>query len=160
MAEYITPEEIDRVLSEYAERLAWFDHVTWRFNPRMRTAMGKCKFERTGKLQGLEFNPNVWESTNDKERLECIVHELCHAAAGPGVGHGRKWKDLMRMCGFEPHRTVQCAALNAELLGRRRPQRRHEYRCGCRAHLISTRRQNLMAKGHRYACRRCGKEIK
>jgi len=33
-----------------------------------------------------------------------LMHEIAHALAGPGVGHGQKWKDICVQIGAKPER--------------------------------------------------------
>ena len=38
------------------------------------------------------------------ESIETILHEVAHALAGPGAGHGPRWKDICQQIGARPIR--------------------------------------------------------
>jgi predicted SprT family Zn-dependent metalloprotease len=44
------------------------------------------------------------EVNNVEQVKDTILHEIAHALAGPGVGHGQKWKDICVQIGAKPER--------------------------------------------------------
>lgn len=43
---------------------------------------------------------------------DTILHEIAHALAGPGTGHGPVWKATAKRIGARPERTVDAATVN------------------------------------------------
>jgi predicted SprT family Zn-dependent metalloprotease len=75
---------------------------TFRFNDRER-ALGLCWHLRPdGKpLRRIELSRHM-ANAPDAEVRDTILHEIAHAKAGPGAGHGRLWKTWCRTVGARP----------------------------------------------------------
>lgn len=76
----------------------------WGFRfDRARRRLGMCDFtDRVISLSGPLTDVNDVETVTDT-----ILHEIAHALAGPGVGHGRQWKQIAARVGATPK---ACAA--------------------------------------------------
>lgn len=93
--------------------------VQVRWNERLQTAAGRA-FVRTGRI---ELNPKLLGQAPDQLPM-VLAHEAAHVAAvrlfGAGVpAHGRHWRSLMRLAGYEPKVTH-----DIPVPGRRRTARR------------------------------------
>jgi SprT protein len=76
--------------------------ITVAFSNRLTSALGRCT-PRTGSIR---LNPKLLEAPREMLR-EVLCHEAAHVAAWLLHGrrarpHGREWKDLMRVAGYEP----------------------------------------------------------
>ena len=58
----------------------------------------------TGELLGMSFSRLVWPFMSPQERRNTITHEVAHVLAGPGEGHGAKWRALHRSMGGDGER--------------------------------------------------------
>jgi predicted SprT family Zn-dependent metalloprotease len=84
---------------------------------------------------------------DDGEIKECILHEIAHALAGPGIGHGPVWRQICRQIGCRPVRCYDSAKVDM-------PVGRYLAVCpGCQREFRRHRRPRCQ----RY-CRRCGPE--
>jgi len=125
------------------------NQVTIRWNTRMRSRAGSCR-----PWEGIvELNPHLLDKKNGDALESVLVHELCHLAVGyrwpTSQPHGRKWKGLMKICGFRPER---CHSLT--------PVKRHLHRrwalyCKCKEHKVTTLIYNRVSRGIRYQCVEC-----
>jgi SprT protein len=73
------------------------------FSRRLTAALGRC----TPQSGSIRLNPGLLEAPVETLR-EIVCHEAAHVAAWLLHGrrarpHGREWKDLMRLAGYEPH---------------------------------------------------------
>ena len=73
------------------------------FSRRLTAALGRC----TPQSGSIRLNPGLREAPVETLR-EVVCHEAAHVAAWLLHGrrarpHGREWKDLMRLAGYEPH---------------------------------------------------------
>jgi len=117
-----------------------------RFNPRLRTAVGRadfatCTVELNGRL--LDRHP--------EELVPTLVHELCHLIAGARAGHGPRWRAAVRALGFPPETCHRLDVSDLEL--RRRAWTWRCVRCG-----ETYRRRHRRA--HRYLCGDCGGRLR
>jgi SprT protein len=92
---------------------------------------------------------------------QTVPHETAHVVAfclfGPRVQpHGREWQAIMGLFGANPER---CHSYDVEGLQTRR-LRRHQYRCDCRTHELTSIRHNRILGGQVYLCRYCGRPLK
>lgn len=117
------------------------DRVHIVFNPRLRSSIG-----RSDARGHIYLNPRLIDRYPE-ELVPTLVHELCHVVAGIRVGHGQRWKELMRCCGLKPD-AYHDLELPAELL------RRRHWRWQCRACGRRYVRQTRSAR--HYRCGRCG----
>lgn len=114
--QYLTKEEIDAVLAKYSGVLGYTRKYTWEWNSNLRSTMGMAY----GYRDYMEFAPLTFVPATPYQRLETIVHELCHLVRfwenspvdGPNDtiwvrnkrGHDPRWKFLMMLCGFKGDR--------------------------------------------------------
>lgn len=74
--------------------------TVWKpvINTRMRRLLGRCDYGR-----GMIELSAVYVDHNDECEVEqTIVHEVAHAVAGPGTGHGRAWRQAALRLGHDP----------------------------------------------------------
>ncbi|MEO8505907.1 MAG: SprT-like domain-containing protein [Acidobacteriota bacterium] len=112
------------------------------FNGRMRTAIGRCEPGR-GRIY---LNPRLLDRY-PAELVPTIVHELCHVVAGLRAGHGPRWQELMRRCGFKPdlYHDLDVSAFESH---------RRSWRWRCRACGYAYIRKTRSANSYR--CGSCG----
>lgn len=113
-----------------------------RFNPRLRTAVGRADFSACT----IELNARLLDR-HPEELVPTLVHELCHLVAGARAGHGARWREAVVALGFRPE---TCHRLDvADLAVRRRAWTWSCVRCG-----------ETYRRGHRrasrYLCGGCG----
>jgi SprT protein len=111
-------------------------------------------------LESLHFNERLFAADPDQHMPETVAHEVAHSVVyrlhGRGCRpHGREWRAVMKMLGFEPrvtHRT------SPETLARALDH--HLYHCACRSHALGPRQHRHARKGERrYHCRVCGERL-
>ncbi len=116
--QYLTKHEIDGALAKYAGVLGYTRKYTWDWNSNLKSTMGLAY----GARDYMEFAPLTFVPATPYQRLETIVHELCHLVRfwEPGDfkwcsysmelklrhdrGHDSAWKFLMMRCGFKGER--------------------------------------------------------
>ena len=93
----------------YAESLAnaeiklWLNGIggwTFKWNNR-KTAFGVCSHHN----KTIQLSKFLTESQPVGEVLDTIKHEIAHALAGSGEGHGRVWKRYCKMVGCNGKRS-------------------------------------------------------
>lgn len=69
---------------------------------RMTRALGLCDFRK----REIRISRKLAER-NDRAVIDDVIrHEVAHALAGPGAGHGPRWKDACRVTGATPRSCV------------------------------------------------------
>lgn len=111
------------------------------FNTRMRTAIGRSEPSRNR----IYLNQRLIDR-HPEELVPTLVHELCHLVAGYKAGHGPKWQEMMRRCGFSPQTFHELDV--SDFLAERRRWRWRCRRCG----EIYIRKSRAV---YRYRCGRC-----
>lgn len=130
------------------------------------------KFDLTGRASGMyvvrntaryfRFNPYLFAKYFDDALSSTIPHEVAHYVTDVRYGlskikpHGIEWQSVMLDFGVEPRATGRYDLTGVPV----RRQSRFSYRCGCRAHQVSSSRHNKICRGAvAYYCRHCGKPI-
>lgn len=115
-----------------------------------------------GRQLCIRYNPYLFAKFFSENLTTTVPHEVAHYIVHQrhGLGrvrpHGSEWKCLMADFGADAR--VTCS-FDLEGIPVRR-QRRHDYRCGCRTHPLSTRRHNqIRANRVSYHCRHCGQAL-
>jgi predicted SprT family Zn-dependent metalloprotease len=93
--------ELDRV-RHWAEALIRL-HLdeTWTFGfDNARTRAGLCRYDR----KRISVSRLLAARYEDDEIHQVLLHEVAHAIAGPGAGHGPSWKAIARGLGYEGKR--------------------------------------------------------
>jgi len=92
------------------------------------------------------------QNMNDLEWI--YVHELAHIICQRlyprEKGHGRTWKSVNSLLGFDPKRTHR---LNTEGLAPK--TKTFVYHCGCMTHTVSARKHKMMQSGRSRICKSC-----
>jgi predicted SprT family Zn-dependent metalloprotease len=83
----------------------------------------------------------------ESEVRDTILHEIAHAIAGPGHGHGARWRTIARNVGATPKRCAENAVM---------PEGKWRGSCSCGAASEATRHR--ITKGT-YFCRICGSDV-
>lgn len=65
------------------------------------TALGMCNY----KYKKLFLKHNHALHNTEEKVIDTILHEVAHALAGPGAGHGPLWKRYARIVGADPTAT-------------------------------------------------------
>lgn len=72
---------------------------SWSFQfDRARRRAGATHFQK----QLITLSPYFMENFSEAEVRDTILHEIAHALAGPGAGHGPKWKKICQEIGANP----------------------------------------------------------
>lgn len=140
---------------------AWdLPELPWRvriaFSPRLQSSLGRCS-PRTGLVR---LNPGLLDGAPEALR-EVVCHEVAHVATWIRHGrraaaHGREWKELMRLAGYEPRVRWAEAAVPESVRERRRPAVVYVHSCPvCRAQWIAKRTVTTWRCG---TCRKAGRE--
>ena len=101
---------------------------------------GACHYSR--KL--ITFSNDLVALNDQACVLDIILHEIAHALAGPGKGHGPEWKRIARSIGCSAHR---CYSLTHTV----RPPGRFILRCASCGQTI----QRVRAPRRPLACSNC-----
>lgn len=123
------------------------------FNGRFTQRLGDARYNPKSKKGEIRFSRPLWPRTDDTERYNTIVHEVCHIVTHKLHGyaakaHGREWKDLMILCGVKPDR---CHNVPVD----HRFQQRVSAWCECQEHLITKNKRTRIINGQLYFCRTC-----
>ena len=74
----------------------------WSFAfDRAKRRAGACNFTK----KEITVSRYLAERYEDDEIHQVLLHEVAHALAGPGVGHGPVWKKIARDIGYAGERT-------------------------------------------------------
>lgn len=69
---------------------------------RSRTLAGECVHSK----HEIRINIDSILHYNRKQLIDVVLHEIAHALAGPGKGHGLAWAEKALELGIEPHDTA------------------------------------------------------
>lgn len=86
----------------YTEVIGW----SFDFNKR-RTHVGLCSYRKK-----TIFYSEYYIGTEAENVKNTINHELAHVLAGPGNGHGPKWKQMCKVTGCTDNRMNSTAVVN------------------------------------------------
>lgn len=107
-------------------------------NPRPKLRAGCCKW----RPRIIELSEWILKSRPDA--VDTLLHEAAHALAGPGAGHGPRWKLWAERLGAEPR--ANCGVRVARLA----PRGRHRARCRSCGFVIDYHQMvNLRGRYHR-----------
>lgn len=115
---------------------------TFRFG-RARRRLGLCNYRQKCIEIGAYY---AYHNGSDSVR-DTLLHEIAHALAGPGAGHGPKWKAVARRIGATPRACddsaetivppgdwqANCPGCKKIFYRYRRPRTLSGYRCRCAA---------------------------
>jgi predicted SprT family Zn-dependent metalloprotease len=143
-------EKVSAWIDEALDHTGWSgirNKIKHAWNPRLRSSFGRVVTPGTR----IELSTKMWKVTSAKQKREVVIHESCHVIEIFQTGktdHGEMWTELMQQCGFKnPNPTHEILDF----------VRRHELRCGCSIHVLSTVLYNRIKNGsHEYACKKCG----
>jgi predicted SprT family Zn-dependent metalloprotease len=97
--------EVSEVISEVYRLLNQHGLVAqgWGFKlGRGKRRLGCCRYrDKTISISKYHIALNTRE-----EVMDTVRHEVAHAIAGPGTGHGSKWKRIAASIGAKPSRTA------------------------------------------------------
>lgn len=131
----------------------------WRISCEAKQAsrkLGECWWY--GRV--IWINPRYVEVATDSEVRDTILHEIAHALAGPGSGHGLKWKQIATRIGATPKAKTKglyvpsryeatCSYCERKHGRARRTTRRLRCKCNKEAWLTFARRKDGDAKERR-----------
>jgi len=126
------------------------------FSGRLQSSLGRCS-PRAGLIR---LNPGLLGGAPEALR-EVVCHEVAHVATWLLYGrraraHGREWKELMRLAGYEPRVRWAEAAVPEAVRERRRPPAVYVHACPvCRAQWVARRTVAAWRCG---TCRDAGRE--
>ncbi len=122
------------------------------------------------------INPDFCYNGNCEDMLNnTLPHEVAHCIApvlyNPwkhgndtknGWGHGRAWKDTMRLLGLEPTRCHQYNTDGVTTRNKSKLTREFVYKCGCREHNLTKIMHNRFQLGQytRLHCKSCKVSLK
>ena len=133
----------------------------------------EIRFDLKGKASGMfvvqrnqfyfRYNQIIFSQYFDDAVVNTVAHEVAHyvvcAKWGPGKvkPHGKEWSYVMGLFRIKPEVTSSYDISQLPL----RQQRRHDYRCACMCHQLTTTRHNkVQAKKAVYYCRKCKQPLK
>lgn len=144
-----------------------FPAYTIRFDIKGGTA-GSVSFVRGwgGSIRDvvIRFNPALLEREGETMIQNTVPHEVAHLVAevlygefGNKIGHGPKWKAVMRMFGVTPSR---CHDYDVSDLKQKRTK--FEVTCDCATHQLGATRYKRMFidKTDTYSCKMCRAKLK
>ena len=126
------------------------------FSARLQNSLGRCA-PHAGVIR---LNPGLLDGDPAALR-EVVCHEAAHVATWLLHGrraraHGREWKELIRLAGYEPRVRWAEAAVPESVRVRRRPSAVYVHTCPvCRAHWVARR---VVAAWRCGTCRGAGRE--
>lgn len=140
----MTPLEAEHMALELMNKHGLTDwHFCW---DRAKQRAGCCKHLR--KMITLSVHYVNLNENRPYDILDTILHEIAHALAGYGAGHGPKWQAVCRRIGARP---VRCYDSSIAM-----PDGRYVATCGsCGKTYYRHRRPRA---GWRYWCRTCGRD--
>ncbi|MCC6303203.1 MAG: SprT-like domain-containing protein [Gammaproteobacteria bacterium] len=163
------PIDVDRRAAVVEATQAWIDRAGAlygrRFEPipvlfdLMGRSAGMYRVRRGARV--IRYNPWIFARYPRDSLAVTVPHEVAHYVVDCLHGlhrvrpHGREWRAVMGDFGVDPVATGVYALDGIPT----RMQRRHVYRCACLVHRITTRRHNLILRGARYRCCRCGDDL-
>ncbi|WYV99262.1 hypothetical protein KoPa4_00094 [Pseudomonas phage vB_PpuM-KoPa-4] len=71
---------------------------TGKFNSRTSKRLGQCQYDN----KVIELGSFYVENNSEELVKDTILHEIAHALAGPGTGHGPVWKQWCLVVGAHP----------------------------------------------------------
>jgi ribosomal protein L37AE/L43A len=81
----------------------------WRFRyDQAKTRFGCCRY--TDKL--ITLSRYLVERNDPSECEDTVLHEIAHALAGKGAGHGPRWQQACRLTGAKPERCYDKESVN------------------------------------------------
>jgi predicted SprT family Zn-dependent metalloprotease len=86
---------------------------------------------------------------NREHALDTILHEVAHALAGPGAGHGPAWKRIARQIGARPERCYSTSEITP-------PKGKIVGTCACGS---IHRRHRAVKPGTGHLCRLCRSRV-
>ena len=116
----------------------------WTFGlARTRRRLGVCK----SKEKRIEIAEYYARNSPEASVLDTLLHEIAHAIAGPGAGHGPSWKAVAMRLGATPKSCessgqaivepgnwqATCPACEKTVHFYRQPKSLSGYRCKCEA---------------------------
>jgi predicted SprT family Zn-dependent metalloprotease len=124
--------EARRTARYYMDEHGLFDWE-FRFNKR-KTSVGICNYQH----QRIELSEPLTLLNDESKIIKTILHEIAHALAGRGSGHGTKWQIICQSIGgtgrrvsgdvITPERNIiyKCDNCGREV----KRYRRKEFACG------------------------------
>lgn len=122
-------------------------------------AAGKAR--RDGDYYSVHFQPAIMERNFKNFLATTVPHEVAHIIcyqAHPGCkAHGAEWKATMRKLGVK--HVTRCHSHDMEGV-KTRKESRHAYTCGCKTHMLSSRRHwRVVRSQSTYSCKLCGNQL-
>jgi hypothetical protein len=93
--------ELDRVRRWADALIALHLDAAWTFGfDHARTRAGLCDY----RAKRITVSRHLAARYEDDEIHQVLLHEVAHALAGPGAGHGPRWKKVAADLGYEGKR--------------------------------------------------------
>lgn len=143
------------------EELSGRIRVAW--NSRFIARMGDARWNPRQGLGFIRLSYALWPKAGHDEQVETIAHEACHVIADYKFGgrqlHGPRWKQMMRLCGYE--QPQRCHRVHLDGIRSRRLRRRLNAACGCPGGILVTPTvARRVQAGMNYWCRACGQRLR
>lgn len=159
-AGHITPELEARVNIKLAETMDVFH----RAYPNQEFSTPNMVYDLKGHTAGyaigghtIRLNAGILGNPKHTEDMlhQTLPHEVAHIIVQqlyPGAqGHGREWRNMMRLLKLRPDRCHQYDTVAA-----RKKSKPYKYHCGCSEHMVSITIHRRILQGRQYRCRQCG----
>ncbi len=136
--------------------------VRFAWNSRFIARMGDARWSFSRGHGLIRLSSALWQKATDEAQMETVAHEACHVIADYRFGsrqkHGPRWRQMMRLCGYENPR--RCHTVDLATIQQRRCHNRHRARCGCMSSLtVGPIQAKRIRTGRTYRCRRCGQAV-
>lgn len=143
-----------------ADELIGRIRISW--NGRFIARMGDARWDYRKGMGSIRLSLPLWAKASQEEQAETITHEACHIIADYKFRgrqmHGPRWREMMRLCGYQSAR--RCHRVNLDEIRTRRRRRRLSAACGCPdGILISAVVARRVQTGAAYWCRTCGQRL-
>lgn len=88
-------------------------HLTgWSFSwNKRKTAFGVCNYRK----KTIFLSTCLTETETEDATTQTILHEIAHALAGPGTGHGKYWRMVAREIGVRAPRSTRAPSAPTEI---------------------------------------------
>jgi len=158
--QYLEVEARLRAVVAYARKAFGLalDDLPVQFDLSGKAAGQFCQF---GPRLWYRFNPWVFAAEFEHHLHETVAHEVAHYVVylrhkRSVKPHGVEWRSVMAEFGIPDAKATGRYSLRGVPI---RQQTRHEYRCSCQVHYLTTTRHKKITNGFSYLCRRCNQRL-
>lgn len=135
--------------------------IVW--NARFTARMGDARWNYAQGRGLIRLSRPLWPKATEEEQMETVIHEACHLIADYKFGrrqvHGPRWRQMMRLCGYDNPR--RCHRVDQEAIHTRRHKQRIVAVCGCATGVtVGPIQARKIKAGTVYHCRSCRQPVR